>query len=320
LSAGPGYRRPGLFGGHADFAGFAAASLKQYWMVDGRLSLPRLAGGRVSADLHAQAYDYPQEDFFGLGPDSLREHHSKYGLRNTVLEAQSRVFATSWLSLGGGVAHLTPQVGGGDGTHPVQSIFPPAALPGLESQPEFVRYEAVVDADLREPRGNARSGGRYLLKYQHYDDREGSRHDFRRVDADVQQFISLLRQRRVLALRAFASASEATSGGQIPFYLQPTLGGPDDLRGFRRFRFRDANVLLFQVEYRWEIFTAVDGAIFYDAGKVASRTKDLSLRDMESDYGIGFRFGTINGIFLRVEGAFGSSGGKHLVLRFGNVF
>ena len=70
----------------------------------------------------------------------------------------------------------------------------------------------------------------------------------------------------------------------------------------------------------WEIFSAMDGAIFYDAGKVASRAEDLTLDDLESDYGIGFRFGTANGVFLRVEGAFGSSGGKHFILRFGNVF
>ena len=60
--------------------------------------------------------------------------------------------------------------------------------------------------------------------------------------------------------------------------------------------------------------------IFYDTGKVASRAEDLDLRDLESDYGIGFRFGTVNGVFLRVEGAFGSRGGAHFIFRFGNVF
>ena len=124
----------------------------------------------------------------------------------------------------------------------------------------------------------------------------------------------------MLAFRALASTSDADAGHDVPFYLQRTLGGPDDLRGFRQFRFRDQNFLLLQAEYRWEIFTAVDGAIFYDAGKVAPRLEDLDLRDLESDYGIGFRFGTRNGVFLRVEGAFGSSGGKHFILRFGHVF
>ena len=106
----------------------------------------------------------------------------------------------------------------------------------------------------------------------------------------------------------------------MPFYLQRTLGGPDDLRGFRRFRFRDTHLLLFQAEYRWEIFTAVDGAIFYDTGTVGGSRDALRLDQFESNYGLGFRFGTSNGVFLRVEGAFGSRDGKHFVLRTGHVF
>ena len=31
-------------------------------------------------------------------------------------------------------------------------------------------------------------------------------------------------------------------------------------------------------------------------------------------------FGTANGVFLRIEGAFGSNDGAHLVLRYGHVF
>jgi outer membrane protein assembly factor BamA len=124
----------------------------------------------------------------------------------------------------------------------------------------------------------------------------------------------------VIALRALASMSEADAGATVPFFLQPTLGGPDDLRGFRRFRFRDRNMLLLQGEYRWEIFTAMDGVLFYDAGMVAPRVEDLTLGELETDYGFGFRFGTVNGVFLRVEGAFGSNGGKHFILRFGDAF
>jgi outer membrane protein assembly factor BamA len=137
---------------------------------------------------------------------------------------------------------------------------------------------------------------------------------------DLRQYISLLRNRRILALRGLVSLSDADAGAQVPFYYQRSLGGPDDLRGFHRSRFRDTHALLLQAEYRWEIITAVDGAIFYDAGKVASRLEDVDLRDLESDYGIGFRFGTANGVFFRVEAAFGSRDGRHFIFRFNNVF
>ena len=320
FSLGPAYRQPALFGGHADFSAFAAASLKKYWMVEARLTLPRLANERLLADVHGQRYDFPEEDFFGLGPGSRREDFTAYGLANTVLGATAAYRPARWFSIGGSVDHLSPDITAPADAGGILSVFTPDQAPGVLEQPDFLRYEALADLNTREPRGNPRSGGRYALTYQRYEDLDGGRYAFDRVEADLQHYIPLVRDRRVLALRARASISDADAGAAVPFYFQSTLGGPDDLRGFRRFRFRDRHALLLQAEYRWEIFTAVDGAIFYDAGKVASRVEDLNFRDLESDYGIGFRFGTRNGVFLRVEGAFGSSGGKHFILRFGHVF
>jgi hypothetical protein len=320
IALGPAYRRPGVFDGSADVSAFGMASFQRYWMLEARLRMPRLARERASIDLHAQRYDFPDEDFFGSGPASRRADHVTFGVRNTVLGATGAVHPRGWLAFGAGIDYLTPRIDAGRGGRPIGTLFDDATAPGLRLQPDFVRYEASGELNYREPRGNPRRGGRYALAAQRFVDIDDGRHTFQRVEADLQQYLPLLRDRRVLALHALVSASNADDGRTIPFYLQRTLGGPDDLRGFRRFRFRDANMLLLQAEYRWEIFTAVDGAIFYDAGKVASRVGDLDLQDLESNYGIGFRFGTRNGVFLRVEGAFGSSDGKHFIFRFGRVF
>jgi outer membrane protein assembly factor BamA len=320
FSLGPGYRYVGLFGGHADVSTFAAVSLKKYWIIDGRLEMPRLMGGRATLDVHARRYDFPEEVFFGLGPDSNRGDEVKYGLANTVVGAGAAYRPTGWLNLGGSVEHLSPTIASSAEPGRILSIFDPLELPGVLAQPHFFKYEATVNVNTREPRGNPRRGGRYGLAYQRFADTGGDRFSFNRLEADVQHYVPLLRDRRILALHGLASISDADTGAAIPFYLQRTLGGPNDLRGFRYLRFRDRNLLLLQAEYRWEIFTALDGAIFYDTGKVASRVEDLNLRDLESDVGIGFRFGTVNGVFLRVEGAFGSSAGAHFILRFGNVF
>jgi outer membrane protein assembly factor BamA len=225
-----------------------------------------------------------------------------------------------WLAFGGALDYLTPRIDSVADAGRIGTLFDDVTAPGLRLQPDFVRYEAFGELNYREPRGNPRRGGRYALTAQQFVDLDDDRYTFHRVEADLQQYVPLLRDRRVLALHGLVSISDADDGRDIPFYLQRTLGGPDDLRGFRRFRFRDRHLLLLQAEYRWEIFTAVDGAIFYDAGKVASRVEDLDFRDLESDYGIGFRFGSDTGVFLRVEGAFGSSGGKHFIFRFGHVF
>jgi len=320
FALGPGYRKSALLGERADFSAFGAVSLQRYWMLDARLTLPALADGRVFADVHARLFDFPSEDFFGLGPASLRGDETTYTLRSSQVGAAGGVRPLPWLTFGAGVDHLTPSIGAGRDGRSIGELFDSSAAPGLDIQPDFVRWELSADINMREPRGNPRRGGQYKLVFQRFDDRDLQRYSFNRVDVDLQQYVPLLRDRRVLALRAAVSTSDADAGHEVPFYYQRTLGGPDDLRGFRRFRFRDEDSILLQAEYRWEIFTAVDGAIFYDAGKVASRHEDLNLKDLESDYGIGFRFGTRNGVFLRVEGAFGSSGGKHFILRFGHVF
>ena len=67
----------------------------------------------------------------------------------------------------------------------------------------------------------------------------------------------------------------------------PTLGGNDSLRGYRDYRFRGPHALLLQAEYRFEIWSGLDAALFYDAGKVAMRRANLDLDDLESDYGVG---------------------------------
>jgi hypothetical protein len=320
FALGPAYRKP-VFGERAVVSALAIASFKRYWLIDSRLAWPELAGGRVFADVHGRLFEYPQEDFFGLGPRSRRDDDVIYGFRSSEVGATAGVRPVRWFALGAQVDHLTPSVGPGNTGRSIDQVFRGStAVPGLDTQPDFLRYEFSADLNLREPRGNPRRGGQSRVVYQLFDDRDQGRYNFRRIDVDLQGYLPLLRDRRVLALRAFASSADADAGQDVPFYYQRTLGGPDDLRGFRQFRFRDRNVLLLQAEYRWEIFTAVDGAIFYDAGRVAPRFADLGFNDLESDYGIGFRFGTRNGVFLRVEGAFGSSGGKHFILRYGHVF
>jgi hemolysin activation/secretion protein len=100
----------------------------------------------------------------------------------------------------------------------------------------------------------------------------------------------------------------------------PTLGGNDTLRGFRQYRFRGPHAILAQGEYRWEIWSGLEGALFYDTGKVANRRADLDFTKLERDYGFGFRFNTDESIVFRVDAGFGSRDGKHLYLVFGGIF
>jgi hemolysin activation/secretion protein len=116
------------------------------------------------------------------------------------------------------------------------------------------------------------------------------------------------------------STSSVDPNQEVPFYMMPTLGGNDSLRGYRDYRFRGPHALLMQGEYRFEVWSGLDAALFYDAGKVAMRRSELDFNNLESDYGFGFRFNTDRGVVLRVDAAFGSRDGKHLWVVFGGRF
>ena len=118
---------------------------------------------------------------------------------------------------------------------------------------------------------------------------------------------------------ALGSFSDVADDSRMPFYLMRTLGGSHTLRGFSDFRFRDRHMVAVQAEYRFEIFTALDGAVFYDAGQVAPRLDRFQLRDFQRDWGFGFRFGGNGGVFLRLDQSFGGEGPRTW-LRFGHVF
>ena len=82
-----------------------------------------------------------------------------------------------------------------------------------------------------------------------FDDHDLGQFDFYRVDVHLQHYIPLASRYRVLAFRAIGAFTNADSGQSVPFYLQPTLGGHRDLRGFRESRFRDENTVLLGAEY-----------------------------------------------------------------------
>ena len=145
-------------------------------------------------------------------------------------------------------------------------------------------------------------------------------YSFNRTDVDLRQYLGFFAGRRVIALRGLYSTTESADGGTVPFYLMPWLGGKDTLRGFRNYRFRGPHSLLLQAEYRWEIWSGLEGALFYDAGKVANARRDISLNGLESAYGFGFRFNTDNAVIMRFDAAFGSRDGKRLHMVFGGVF
>ncbi|MCA1659739.1 MAG: BamA/TamA family outer membrane protein, partial [Verrucomicrobiaceae bacterium] len=289
---------------------WTAASFKRYWAAETRVSFPELAGRRVMAEAVASLREYPRESFFGLGPDSRRADLTTFSLRTPEVAGRAGLRLAPAFTAGGGLGVLSPRVNTGD-------TFIDGAL---QYTTDFVRSSGFFEVDYREPL-NARRGGWYRLDISQFHDRDRGTWSFRRTDLDVRQYLGFLADRRVLALRGLVSSAEPANGSAgVPFYLMPTLGGHDTLRGFRNYRFRGPHALLLQAEYRWELWSGLDAALFYDAGKVAMRRSDLNFNRLQDDYGVGFRFNTATGVIMRVDAAFGSPDGRHLQIVFGGVF
>ena len=223
--------------------------------------------------------------------------------------------------MGAGASYVNPSIGSGrDDRFPsTEELFDGTTIPGFETQPDFLRLDGLVAYDGRDLPLHPRAGGYYGVRFSDFRDQDSGAFDFRQLEIDLQQYLPWLQKYRVLALRAAAVITDEVAGSEVPFYAMPTLGGGDRLRGFREFRFRDRNSLLFTAEYRWEAWWALDVALFGDAGKVTFDHRDLDLTDLEVGYGIGFRFHSTDALAVRFDLAFSREGFIPL-LRYSHVF
>lgn len=94
-------------------------------------------------------------------------------------------------------------------------------------------------------------------------------------------------------VHALLTLSHSSGGDQLPFYLEPTLGGTDmdsrvTLRGWDNYRFRDRDRALLQFEYGVTVWDPFGAYVFYDAGKVGASPSHLSPLDFRQDAGLGF--------------------------------
>lgn len=323
FAAGPGYRHEGLAGGLIDADVSARASWKRYWAIEGRLEMPRLNDGRTGAGMFARLRAMPQEDFFGFGPSSPRESRVSYGLREFATGAYVTHTARAIddaLVFHGGVDYVTPVTReGADKNYPsVEELFDTASLPGFIHEPDFVVFRGGAAFDRTDSPGNPRRGPQHRVEFSRWQSRGAAPSTFNALTADLRHFIPFFNDTRVIALRGAVWQTDPVDGADVPLYYQPTLGGSKALRGYREFRFRDRAVAVMQAEYRFEIVPGADGVVFYEAGTVGPSLGDLA--SLKTDYGLGIRLGTGDGVFVRLEAAFGTPETPRFYVKLSNAF
>ncbi|HEX6322121.1 MAG TPA: BamA/TamA family outer membrane protein [Vicinamibacterales bacterium] len=308
LAGGPGYRW-WLSDDRIVADASAAFSWHAYRSAQARIEAADLAGGRLLAGSQIRWQDFPQVKYYGQGPGTLEAHRSQYGFQSTNLVGYALFKPARWLGVGASAGWLAPSVtapgGFFEGDDPDARVrFASDPGFGLADQPSFIHAEASVTADTRDFANRPTSGGLYRAAAANFSDRDTGAFSFRRYQAEAAQFVPMADSRLVLALHGWLVASGADD--VVPFYLQPSLGGHNSLRGHAEYRFHDRNMLLATVEMRAAMMTHVDLALFADAGNVAARAGDLNL-DKRS-YGAGLRLHSRRQTFARLDLARGSEG------------
>jgi len=313
--------RPRLFDGLLDARVSAQASLKGYQRYEAGISLPRLADERFFVNVDLSYRNSPQQDFFGLGAESQEADRTSFRYEAAEYAATFGVRPIAHVETGAAAGILRVRTGAGtDPRFPsIEEIFDDGEAPGLGAQPDYAYAALFARVDTRDRPGNPRSGGAYAVEWKSYGDIGDDGYGFDRFNVEAEHYFSFFNERRVIAVRAQTSLAHTRNGNRVPYFMQPALGGSEDLRGFREFRFRDRNLLGFNLEYRWEAFSGLDLALFGDAGKVFETSKEFGLDDLKTSYGFGLRFNTAESVFWRIDTGFGREGPR-LFLKFGHVF
>jgi outer membrane protein assembly factor BamA len=321
FALGPAYSRPELKKENIRLRLSAVGTLKQYYRLDVLVSVPRLFLHRLSLDFYGYRSDSPQTAYYGPGPDSHKTGRTNFRREDLAfdfrlgLRPHRRLFMG--MTAGGAIINVGP------GTSTVYAsadrTYTPRQTPGIDEQTDYGHVGPFVQVDFRDKPADPHRGGNYVVRYVYFHDDELFRYSFRRLEATVEQYVPLLNEKRVFALRAQTDFSFTNETTLVPFYMQPTLGGSDDLRGYRQFRYYDNNRLVMNAEYRWEVIPALDMAVFADAGKVFHRPGEFSLTRLKAAGGFGARFKSRDAVVFRLDTGF-SREGFQVWFKFGGPF
>lgn len=321
FALGPEYIREDLASGQLTLRGSSVFSFSGFRKYDLELFAPKTRTRPVFFQAYAVRHNYPDLQYYGQGPESEKTGRSVYRYEDVALDGSVGWVIGEKLRVVGSGGYLMVNTGPGtDKTYAsIEQNFNTLNTPGLETQPNFARVGGYVEWDGTDYRLGPRKGTYLIGGYNRYGDQSDGTYTHDRLDIELQEYIPFFNLRRVIAVRGKTNLTFADAGYHVPFYLQPVLGGSDDLRGFRPYRFYGNNLMVWNAEYRWEVSGALDMAAFFDAGKVVDKKSQINFHNLETSVGFGLRWNVKNSVFLRLDVGF-SHEGFAVWFKFNDIF
>lgn len=302
FSIGPDYTRNDLFGDNLVSDTSVVGSTKLWWRGQTSLTAPSLFNGFLSARADAAYEDAASMYFYGEGPDSATSGKSNFRREFTTAHLETDVHVSgNRIVVGYIVGGLLAHIGPGRLSNPTTDLYPASQVPGLSRQPEFITGTGFVHLDFTKPGFSNPSGFRLHAENTQFWDKTLHSYSFDLLNTQAEYYFTFANGMRTLAFRARNETSFVQGANQVPFYLQPTLGGPDDLRGYDRYRYYGNGSSVVSAEYRWSVAQALEMALFADGGNVYQRPGLFGVRNVRGDGGIGFRFKSKEATFMRCD-------------------
>lgn len=180
------------------------------------------------------------------------------------------------------------------------------------------RYTPNADALTDRPL-SPHTGTLLTVEAERFFESTDTEGDYAQLTIEAQQYLSFWSDYHTLALRHRTVLTDPDDRARVPFYQLPYLGGDHTLRGFDTFRFRDLHALMYNVEYRWQIWLMADLLLFADAGKTFDHAATWGLTDLETSVGGGLRIATNQATLVRLEVA-RSPEDVRFIIRFNSSF
>ncbi|MEN3185155.1 MAG: BamA/TamA family outer membrane protein, partial [Atribacterota bacterium] len=135
----------------------------------------------------------------------------------------------------------------------------------------------------------------------------GGDYNYSKYVLDVRNYIDT-GENATLALRFVGGIADV----ELPRFEQFSVGGVNTLRGYDLYEFQGEKMLVFNLEYRFDIAKNTQLVVFGDAGYAWPLGETIRFADLKTGYGIGLRFDTPIGP-IRLDYGIGEEGGQTYV-------
>src|SRR5262245_30955241 len=306
----------------------AVTSTKLYRLFSGTAYFPIVGNEKTHAEIWFAYVRQTEVDFFGIGPRIPNTSQTNFNLEqrlyNGVLshDFSKEVNAGVYFQ----VANGGTSNGENDRDMPMNQLFSGNSnvvpitncSPGFQNNTKNVSYGFYLEWDARNNESGLTRG--YYL-YGRFASADGMAYDNNPVfqdygwletEFDGRAYFPLFSDRTSLAVRAYTNAISLKGGSQVPFYDMSFTGGRRFLRGFKNYRFRGNNILLFSGEFRQNVWQrseqqGLDIEFFADVGQVwgdnRSQTNPQVIQNKNFS-GSNWRTGSGGGIQFRMSKSF----------------